>query len=28
MLRAGVRIGHLEQVTCDYYPSFLWGGGD
>ena len=28
MLRAGVRIGHLEQVTCDYYPSFLWGAGD
>ncbi|MEO8687505.1 MAG: glycosyltransferase [Solirubrobacteraceae bacterium] len=28
MLRAGVRIGHLEQVTCDYYPSFLWGPGD
>ena len=21
MLRAGVRIGHLERVTCDYYPS-------
>jgi hypothetical protein len=28
MLRAGVRIGHLEQVTCDYYPSSLWGAGD
>jgi glycosyltransferase involved in cell wall biosynthesis len=28
MLRAGVRIGHLERVTCDYYPSFLWGAGD
>lgn len=28
MLRAGVRIGHLDQVTCDYYPSFLWGAGD
>ncbi len=27
---AGVRIGHLEQVTCDsyYYPSFPWGAGD
>jgi hypothetical protein len=24
MLRAGVRIGHLEQVTCDYYPSPGW----
>jgi glycosyltransferase involved in cell wall biosynthesis len=28
MLRAGVRIGHLHEVTCDYYPSFLWGAGD
>jgi len=28
MLRAGVRIGHLDAVTCDYYPSFLWGAGD
>jgi Glycosyl transferase family 2 len=27
MLRAGVRIGHLEHVTCDYYPSTLWGAG-
>jgi hypothetical protein len=25
MLRAGVRIGHLRQVTCDYYPAFAWG---
>jgi hypothetical protein len=24
MLRAGVRISHLEQVTCEYYPSTLW----
>lgn len=28
MLRAGVRIGHLEQVTCDIYPSRLWAAGD
>jgi glycosyltransferase involved in cell wall biosynthesis len=28
MLRAGVRIGHLDQVTGDYYPSTLWGAGD
>jgi hypothetical protein len=27
MLRAGVRIGHLPEVTCDYYPSTLWGSG-
>ena len=27
MLRAGVRIGHLEQVTCDYYPSRAWQPG-
>lgn len=27
MLRAGVRIGHLEQVTCDYYPSRSWESG-
>lgn len=26
MLRAGVRFGHLEQVTCDYYPSYDWLG--
>ena len=25
MLRAGVRIGHLPEVTCDYYPSKAWG---
>ena len=24
MLRAGVRIGHLERVTYDYYPSLAW----
>jgi hypothetical protein len=24
MLRAGVRIGPLDQVTCDYYPSLRW----
>jgi glycosyltransferase involved in cell wall biosynthesis len=24
MLRAGVRIGHLEQVTADYYPAKAW----
>ncbi len=28
MLRAGVRMGHLDRVTCDYYPSYLWGAGD
>jgi cellulose synthase/poly-beta-1,6-N-acetylglucosamine synthase-like glycosyltransferase len=28
MLRAGVRIGRLERVTCDYFPSNLWGAGD
>lgn len=28
MLRTGVRIGHLEQVTCDYYPSLSWGADD
>ena len=27
MLRAGVRIGHLEQVTCDYYPSIASRSG-
>jgi hypothetical protein len=27
MLRAGVRIGHLQQVTCEYFPSKLWGAG-
>ena len=27
MLRAGVRIGRLDRVTCDYYPSNLWGAG-
>jgi hypothetical protein len=27
MLRAGVRIGHLERVTADYYPSTLWPPG-
>ena len=20
----GLRIGFLEEVTCDYYPSLLW----
>ena len=25
MLRAGVRIAHLPEVTCDYYPSKAWG---
>lgn len=25
MLRAGVRIAHLPEVTCDYYPSKEWG---
>jgi hypothetical protein len=24
MLRAGVRIGHLPEVTCSYFPSSLW----
>jgi hypothetical protein len=24
MLRAGVRIGHLEHVTADYYPAKAW----
>jgi hypothetical protein len=24
MLRAGVRIGRLPAVTCDYYPGTLW----
>ena len=28
MLRAGVRIGRLERVTCDYFPSNMWGAGD
>ena len=28
MLRAGVRIGRLERVTCDYFPSSMWGAGD
>lgn len=27
MLRAGVRIGHLPRVTCEYFPSKLWGPG-
>ena len=26
MLRAGVRIGHLEKVTCDYYPALTQYG--
>jgi glycosyltransferase involved in cell wall biosynthesis len=25
MLRAGVRISHLPEVTCDYFPSKQWG---
>jgi hypothetical protein len=25
MLRAGVRIAHLDAVTCDYFPSTQWG---
>ena len=25
MLRAGVRIAHLPEVTCDYFPSKAWG---
>jgi glycosyltransferase involved in cell wall biosynthesis len=25
MLRAGVRISHLAEVTCDYFPSKEWG---
>ena len=25
MLRAGVRIAHLPEVTCDYFPSTQWG---
>lgn len=25
MLRAGVRIAHLPEVTCDYFPSQAWG---
>jgi glycosyltransferase involved in cell wall biosynthesis len=25
MIRAGVRIAHLDEVTCDYYPSAAWG---
>jgi glycosyltransferase involved in cell wall biosynthesis len=31
MLRAGVRIGRLDAVVCDFYPGRLWdasGGGD
>jgi hypothetical protein len=24
MLRAGVRFGQVDRVTCDYYPSQLW----
>ena len=24
MLRAGVRIAHLSEVTCDYFPSQQW----
>lgn len=27
MLRAGVRIAHLERVTADYYPATLWQPG-
>lgn len=27
MLRAGVRIGHLEEVTADLYPSKAWFPG-
>jgi glycosyltransferase involved in cell wall biosynthesis len=26
MLRAGVRFHMVEDVVCDYYPSFLWQG--
>ena len=25
MLRAGVRMAHLPEVTCDYFPSQAWG---
>lgn len=25
MIRAGVRIGRLDHVTYEYYPSLLWG---
>ena len=25
MLRAGVRMSHLPEVTCDYFPSKAWG---
>jgi hypothetical protein len=28
MLRAGVRIAHLERITCDYFPSALHGQHD
>ena len=24
MLRSGVRIGHLPEVTCRYFPSADW----
>ncbi len=26
MLRAGVRFQMIDDVVCDYYPSFLWQG--
>jgi len=26
MLRAGVRFHMVDEVVCDYYPSFLWQG--
>jgi hypothetical protein len=26
MLRAGVRFHMVDDVVCDYYPSFLWQG--
>jgi len=27
MLRAGVRIGHLDEITADYYPAKAWLAG-
>jgi glycosyltransferase involved in cell wall biosynthesis len=26
MLRAGVRFSMVDEVVCDYFPSFLWKG--
>jgi hypothetical protein len=28
MLRLGVRIGMINDVVVDYYPSNLWGTPD